>query len=229
MQEILDFLKELRVNNDRVWFNAHKPEYLAVKSKVEALTVSLINGLSAIEPLASSLRPEDCLYRIYRDTRFSQDKTPYKTHIGIYLNPRGGKKSEYCGYYLHIEPGNCMIGGGSWWPPMPLLKAIRKDIFDNADEYIGIIENPDFKKIFPSVGGDLLKTAPKGFPKDWEHIDLIKPREYTAMVKLTDRQLVAKNAFDRIMEVFKTLKPFNDFFNFTIEENPELAFCRERR
>lgn len=229
MQEILDFLIQLRENNNREWFNANKSTYLNVKSKIELLTQDLIEIVQKFEPSAETLRPSDCLYRIYRDTRFSQDKTPYKSHIGIYINPRGGKKSEYCGYYLHIEPGNCLIAGGSWWPPTPLLKAIRKDIYENVDEYLSIIGNSDFKKIYSSVGDDLLKTAPKGFPKDWPHIDLLKPRSFTAMAKLTDHQFTSKKLLSLAEDYFRTLKPLNDFFNFTIEENPELAFCRERR
>ncbi|MDE6811173.1 MAG: DUF2461 domain-containing protein [Muribaculaceae bacterium] len=229
MRQILDFLTALRSNNNREWFNAHKDQYLEVKLKVENLTLRLIEILRDIEPSAVNLRPADCLYRIYRDTRFSSDKTPYKTHIGIYLNPHGGKKSEYCGYYVHLEPGNCMVAGGSWWPPTPLLKAIRKDIFDNVDEYLGIIRNPEFTEVYPSVGGDLLKTAPKGFPKNWEHIELIKPREYTAITRIPDRIMTSKKIWDIIQNDFRLLKPLNDFFNYTIEENPELAFCRPRR
>lgn len=229
MKQILDFLSSLQENNNRDWFNAHKDVYLEVKRKVEKLTEDLIGIVSNIEPAASALKPADCLYRIYRDTRFSVDKTPYKNHIGIYINPRGGKKSEYCGYYLHIEPGGCLMAGGSWWPPAPLLKAIRQDIYDNIDEYLGIIDNPEFKAIFPNVGGDFLKTAPKGFPKDWEYIDILKAREFTAIAKISDRQFVSKKLYEIVAQGFQTLKPLNDFFNFTIEENPELAFCRQRR
>ncbi|MDE5842429.1 MAG: DUF2461 domain-containing protein [Muribaculaceae bacterium] len=229
MRQILDFLTALRSNNNREWFNTHKDEYLLVKQKIESFTAELIEILKGIEPEASMLRPSDCLYRIYRDTRFSTDKTPYKTHIGIYLNPKGGKKSEYCGYYVHIEPGDCFVAGGSWWPPAPLLKAIRKDIYDNAEEYLGIINNPDFKAKFPSVGDDFLKTSPKGYPKDWEYIDLLKPRSFTAFTKIPERTLTSKGLLKVIREDFDLLKPFNDFFNFTIDENPELAFCRPRR
>ncbi len=112
MKEILSFLKELSANNNREWFEAHRPTYLEIKKKVEDMTQTLIDGIAKFEPTASALRPSDCLYRIYRDTRFSPDKTPYKNHIGIYINPFGGKKSELAGYYLHIQPGNMLVGGG---------------------------------------------------------------------------------------------------------------------
>lgn len=229
MKKILDFLKELKKNNNREWFGEHKGDYEDVKREVEELTRKLLAGMAEFEPRAAMMVPADCLYRIYRDTRFSPDKTPYKTHIGIYISPIGGKKSEYAGYYLHIEPGNCMVAGGSWCPPMPLLKEIRSEIYANVDEYLEIIENPEFKAAFPIVGEDLLKTAPKGYPKDWEHIDLLKPRSYVAYSLLSDREILRKDLAEEVVDRFRMVKPLNDFFNYTIEEHPELADCRPVR
>ena len=122
MKTVISFLRSLRRHNDRIWFNEHKDQYLAVKDRIEVLTARLIAGVSEFDPEASRLRPADCLYRIYRDTRFSADKTPYKTHIGIYINPPGGKKSPTCGYYLHLEPDNCLVAGGCWCPALKLLR-----------------------------------------------------------------------------------------------------------
>lgn len=229
MKEIIDFLKQLAANNNREWFNAHKSEYLSVKDKIESLTSLLIARIAEFEPEAGRLSPSDCLYRIYRDTRFSADKTPYKTHIGIYINPRGGKKSEYCGYYIHIEPGNCVVGGGAWYPPAPLLKEYRNEIYNNVEEYLEILENPEFATHFTPLWEEPLKTAPKGFPKDWEHIDLLKPRSFTVGARISDREFCAKGSIDRIIDLCRIMKPYNDFFNFTLEEHPDLAFCRPRR
>lgn len=223
MKQTLDFLRRLAANNDRDWFNAHKEEYLEVKAEVETFTRHLIETVAELEPDAVMLTPTDCLYRIYRDTRFSNDKTPYKTHIGIYVNPHGGKKSEFCGYYVHIEPDNCLVGGGAWFPEPPLLKEYRKEIYSNIDEYLGIIENPEFKKYYSPYWQDELKTAPKGYPKDWEYIDLLKPRSFTVSAKLSERDLCSKKAIEKLSDLFRRLKPFNDFFNFTLEEHPELA------
>ena len=223
MKDILNFLADLSANNNREWFNANKERYLKVKAEVEAFTAELIDIVAEIEPLASRLTPADCLYRIYRDTRFSADKSPYKTHIGIYINPRGGKKSEYCGYYVHIEPGNCLVGGGGWWPEAPLLREYRREIFDNDEEYREIICNPEFTKYYHPYMQDPLKTAPKGFPKDWEHIDLLKPRSFTVAATLTDRQFTGSKLKSHLRTLFRILKPYNDFFNFTLEEHPELA------
>lgn len=109
IKNILRFLRSLRRHNDRVWFNENKEKYLQVKAETEQLTVLLLQRIAEFDADATRLSPSDCLYRIYRDTRFSLDKTPYKTHIGIYINPPAGKKSPRCGYYLHLEPDNCLV------------------------------------------------------------------------------------------------------------------------
>ena len=218
MKSIIAFLRSLRKHNDRIWFNENKDRYLGVKAKVEALTERLIAGVSEFDPDAARLKPSDCLYRIYRDTRFSADKTPYKTHIGIYINPPYGKKSPRCGYYLHLEPDNCLVAGGCWCPEGAMLKAIRQDIFDNVEEYLDIIGSEEFSKYYSNVGDNLLKTAPKGFPKDWEHIDLLKPRDFTAFAPLGTDDLTAKDFESRVLERMKAAKPLNDFFNYTIDE-----------
>lgn len=222
MKDILQFLSELRDNNNREWFNANKERYKGIRKKTEIVSASLIAGLSEFEPEAGRMSPDECLYRIYRDTRFSADKTPYKRHIGIYINPFGGKKSTLAGYYLHVEPGNCLIGGGLWCPPAQILKAVRKSIYDNIEEYLEVIENPEFKEFYPVVGEDLLKTAPKGFDKDWEHIDLLKPRSFTVMAPISERTLCSKDGLKKVVEGFKIQKPFNDFINFVFEEDKSL-------
>lgn len=218
INKIISFLRSLRRHNDRVWFNENKERYLAVKAEVERLAERLIAGVAEFDPDAARLRPSDCLYRIYRDTRFSADKTPYKTHIGIYICPPYGKKSLRCGYYLHLEPDECLVAGGAWCPESNILKAIRQDIFDNVEEYLEITESPEFTKYYSRVGDNLLKTAPKGFPKDWEHIDLLKPRDYTAFSMLSAEDLEADDFVERVLERMKAVKPLNDFMNYTIDE-----------
>lgn len=218
MQEILSFLRSLRRHNDRGWFNDHKDRYLKVRQEVEKLTMRLLAEVAEFDAGALRLQPSDCLYRIYRDTRFSADKTPYKTHIGIYINPPFGKKSPRSGYYLHLEPGNTLVAGGCWCPEGDVLKAIRQDIYDNVDEYLEIIENPEFSKYYKEVGENLLKTAPKGFPKDWEHIDLLKPRDFTAYSPISEEMVKSDGFIPEVVDRMKALKPLNDFFNYTIDE-----------
>jgi len=222
MKEILQFLRELKDNNDREWFNQNRERYNDVRRKVEAVAETLIVSLSEIEPEAVRMKAADCLYRIYRDTRFSNDKTPYKRHIGIYINPHGGKKSQMCGYYLHIEPENCFVGGGLWCPPAGILKAVRQSIYDNIEEYLEIIGNPEFKAFFPVVGEDFLKTAPKGFDRNWEHIELLKPKCYTVLSAISDRTLCSRDGLKKVVEGFRVQKPFNDFINYIFEEDESL-------
>lgn len=226
MKEVYSFLRELRMNNNREWFNKNKNRYLNVKKIIEDFTQDMINRLAAIEPDAARLSPSDCTYRIYRDTRFSYDKTPYKQHIGIYICPKGNKKSYRAGYYLHLEPGQSFIGGGCWCPPPPLLKSLRQSIFDNIEEYLEIIDDKEFRNHYGSVGGNPLKTAPKGFPKDWEHIDLLKPRDYTVLANVPDSFFTSSETPGKVMEYMRILKPFNDFVNFLIDENPSLDNSR---
>lgn len=220
VKEIMDFLRSLRGNNNRIWLNEHKDIYLAARQKVETLTESLIAGVAMFEPAAARLRPSDCLYRIYRDTRFSPDKTPYKTHIGIYINPPGGKKAPTCGYYLHLEPGQTLVAGGSWCPPAPQLKAIRQDIYDNVEEYLEIIGNPEFTRYYATVGDNPLKTAPKGFPREWEHIDLLKPRDYTAYSPLTDADAESADFKQKVLARMKAVQPLNRFLNYSLLQEP---------
>lgn len=221
MKEILDFLTRLAANNNRPWFLAHKDEYNAIKEQIEVLTACLINEISQFDSSAVHMVPSQCLYRIYRDTRFSQDKTPYKDHIGIYICPPRGKKDGHrAGYYLHLQPGNCLVAGGAWCPDSALLQRIRTDIYDNVEEYLEIIKNPDFARYYPTVGEDLLKTAPKGFPKDWEHVELLRPRSYVVGTPLTDSETCSPDMMAMVLERMRPLKTFNDFLNYAID-NPE--------
>lgn len=143
---ILDFLKVLAANNNREWFQEHKAEYLSVQADFEELLAGVIARLSPWDESVAHVLPRDCTYRIYRDVRFSSDKSPYKTHIGGYINARG-KKSNHCGYYLHLEPGNCMLAGGSWCMPADMLRAVRQSVCDRIDEYRAIVEDPASRSI----------------------------------------------------------------------------------
>ncbi|MDE5882750.1 MAG: DUF2461 domain-containing protein [Muribaculaceae bacterium] len=218
MKKILKFLKSLSENNNRDWFNEHKDEYLRIKSDIEQLTQRLINEVAAFDPEAAYLTPADCTYRIYRDTRFSSDKTPYKTHIGIFINPPMGKKSNRMGYYLHIEPGKSLVAVGTVCLPSKIVTAIRKSIFENVDEYLEIINEPEFKEFFPEIGENKVKTAPKGFSKDWSYIDLVRPRDFCASHYLSDEEMCSSELVEKVGKLFRVSKPFNDFINYTIDE-----------
>lgn len=218
MEEVLYFLKQLRHNNNKEWFEKNKTRYISVKDYIENLTQELLNGISEYDNKSIYLTPKECTYRIYRDKRFSMDKTPYKTHIGIFINPPYGKKSFRMGYYLHLEPGHCAIGVGNVCLPPKLITRIRESIRDNIVEYLKIIENPMFKKYFKKIGENPVKTAPKGFSKDWEFIDLVRPKDYYASHSLKTKEVLTKNFPKKAIEIFKAGKPWMDFINFSIEE-----------
>ncbi len=221
MKQIFKFLSALSRNNNREWFNSHKDEYLKVKEKVEHLAGELINRVASFDQDAAYLSVADCTYRIYRDTRFSTDKTPYKTHIGIFICPPYGKKSNRMGYYLHIEPGKSMVAGGTVCLPSKTVTAIRHSIYDNVEEYLQIVDNPEFKEAYPKVGENEVKTAPKGFSKDWPYINLVRPRDFVVSHDLTDEEMCGKDLTEKVGRLFEVCKPFNDFVNYAIDEVSE--------
>lgn len=218
LKDVLQFLRELAANNNRVWFNDHKDIYQQVKATTEELCRKLVDVVSETDSRARWLTPANCMYRIYRDTRFSPDKTPYKTHIGIFINPPLGKKGPTCGYYLHIEPNNCFFCAGTIGLPGNVITAIRKSIYDEIDEYRSIVEDPAFKKYFTQLGEDPLKTAPKGFPKDWGYLDYVRPRNFIAMMPLTHKFICRKDLVTALREPIVQAGRFNRFVNYTIEE-----------
>ncbi|MDE5774534.1 MAG: DUF2461 domain-containing protein [Muribaculaceae bacterium] len=217
MKQIYSFLKSLARHNDREWFNAHKDQYLQVKKVADDFAENLLAALAAIEPQAALLTVKDVTYRIYRDTRFSSDKSPYKTHIGIFINPPKGKKSLRYGYYFHLEPGASLICAGNMPGPSRLTKMIRQDIYDNIDEWLSIVESPEFKTYFPTVGSDPLKMAPKGFDKNWKYIDYLKPRDFGAYMEVSDDFYTAPDLIDRLVPVMVQMKRLNDFINYTVD------------
>ncbi|MFB6343438.1 DUF2461 domain-containing protein [Saccharicrinis sp. FJH62] len=212
MKQILEFLSDLKQNNNREWFNGNRKRYDEAKKTFIAFTELLINELRTIDPEIPLLDPKSCVFRIFRDVRFSADKSPYKTNFGTYMSP-GGRKSIYAGYYFHMEPDNCFIGGGCYMPQAPELKAIREAIYQSPEDYLDITNNKAFKDMFGEVWGDELKTAPKGFDKEWEHIDLIRKKSYVGMRQLDPAILESPDLLDECRKTYTTLYPLNRFLN----------------
>lgn len=216
---IFDFLEQVKRNNTREWMAEHKDEYMAVKDLRDEIAQQFINEISTIDPEAAGMPVNNCVYRLMRDTRFSTDKSPYKTHIGIFVCPPYGKKSLLSGYYLHLEPGASIICGGNYCLPTKHLTAIRNDIRDNIEEYLSIVESPEFKQYFPTVGGDLLKTAPKGFDRQWKYIDYVRPRDFGVVMSLPDSFFDNDDFISRLLPMLRQIKRLNDFINFSITES----------
>lgn len=216
---ILNFLTQLRRHNTREWMAAHQTEYKKVIAERNETAERFIAAISTIDPAVAGFPIEKCVYRLMRDTRFSEDKTPYKTHIGIFVCPPLGKKSLMSGYYLHLEPGASFICGGNYELPTKYLTVIRNDIRDNIEEYISIVESPEFKQFFNKVGETWLKTAPKGFSRDWEYIDYVRPKDFGVMMSLPDSFFNNPDYIEQLIPCLVQIKRLNDFVNFALTES----------
>lgn len=177
---ILNFLVDLQLNNDRPWFNKHKDEYLDAKNEFDSFINQMIPEVKSFDSFVDVDTAKDCVFRIYRDSRFSNDKSPYKTNFGGVI-AKGGRKSIYGGYYIHIDPNQSFIGGGIYRPQANELKAIRYHIYNHPNVFKEIINDATFKSLFGNIQGDKLKLAPKGFPKDFEEVDLLKHKSFAVI------------------------------------------------
>ena len=217
-QRILHFIGELSANNNREWFNAHKEEYLAVKGDLEQFTQQWLDAMQTIDPQLADLKPKDCLYRIYRDIRFSPNKLPYKDWIGIILAPHGGRKSRHSCYYLHFQPGQCMFAGGMWCPEPDTIKALRQDIYDNYEELEEIFAREEVHPYFTSFDTDgQLKKVPSPYPKDFPHPTWLSRNSFTFSVGLTDKQMCSKGFFNHLLNLCRAAKPLNAFLDYTLD------------
>lgn len=214
--QILDFLNLLAVNNNRDWFNEHKSEYTRLRNGWLDDLGKLLSCMSEYEPALANVEAKQCAYRIYRDTRFSANKLPYKNHFGALLGV-GGTKCPLASYYLHIQPGDCGIYGGLWCPERDVLNALRHAIDDNFEEFTEIIDNPDFKSRF-LITGDTLKKLPQGFSPETPAAKYVKMKEYLLAMQVPDDFFNSDDWVEKVADNFRYMKPFNDFLNYTITE-----------
>jgi len=184
--QILNFLYELQANNNREWFQANKDRFDVLKKDFTETVQQLINRIGLFDPEVAGIEAKDCVYRIYRDVRFSPNKLPYKNHFAAYI-AQGGRKSERAGYYLHIEPGNSLLSGGLWQPQPKLLKMLRRDLYDQIEEFQAILDKPSFKKVFPGLEGEKLKRMPAGYPAEGLHKDVLLYKDFCVSSQKPDR------------------------------------------
>lgn len=231
MHDIIEFLTELSANNNREWFAEHKEWYQECYAKFVDFSGQYIKRLSEFDPALAVLQPQDCIWRIYRDVRFSKNKNPYKEWFGCFPaagvpgQPRTwGKHSLRGGYYMHIQPGQCMFAGGIWEPTKELLTALRKEVEANYEEVEAIMASPSWQRYFGNdfdTSWGVLKKVPAGFDPEFIHADWLKHKDYTFSTPLTDEQVSAPDFLDTIVEIAKAAKPMNDFLNYTFEEYGE--------
>ncbi len=218
MKEILTFLRQLKKNNNKVWFDAHRDKYQAVKEEFTSTIEMLISEIAKFEPRISGLSPKDCIFRINRDIRFSNDKRPYKENFGAAITP-GGKKSPLGVYYFHLEPGDESIVAGGMYMPMPdVLKKIRQEIDYNPQPFLSIMKNKTFRNYFGELSGDQLKRTPQGYPEDHPHADLLKFKSYIVVRGFSDKEVMEKNFLKEVIKSFKAMKPLNDYLNTAIDQ-----------
>ena len=219
MEEILDFLARLHDNNTREWFDAHRKEWAHVKGLVATLAGELIEGIAAFDPSVQGLRVQDCTYRIARDTRFSNDKSPYKNWIGIFIAPHG-KKSGYAGYYLHLAPkgdrlvGEHMLISGIYCPDSTLLRSVREEIFDNGAELTHAI---DVAHGFRLNTDNKLKRVPAGFPADCAFAELLKHKDWCLEKPVDKKFLLADDFVARTVAEFRKTYPFISQINRAVQ------------
>ena len=210
---LFSFLNELKTNNNREWFQANKDRYNQARLAFESFVNELIPLIRTVDPLVDMVTAKDCVFRIYRDVRFSNDKSPYKPNMGAYI-ARGGKNSVMAGYYVHFEPGASILAGGLYMPPAETLRKIREEIYFQADDFKKIIHNKDFVDYFGEMDDPgKMKNPPKGFSKDFPEIRLLKFRSYAVMHPVPDELAIKDNYLEYALGVFRTLYPLNAWFN----------------
>lgn len=216
LEKSFSFLRLLRQNNNREWYHANKNIYNEAKLEFEHITEILLHEMIIIDKSLAGLTPKECIFRIFRDVRFSKDKSPYKTNFGAFLTA-GGRKAGNAGYYIHIEPGESLVAGGIYMPPSPVLKAIRQEIYEHTDEFKEIVSKTRKNSEFEGFFGEKLKGAPRGFPKEFPDIELLKYKSYGLSKSLTDNDITDKNALQKIVIDFKKLHPLIKFINEAIK------------
>ena len=217
MDKVLQFLQELSENNNREWFNDNRIRYHENRDKIIFLIDVLINEIKVFDPEIAGVNPKDCMYRIFRDVRFSKDKRPYKTNFGGFI-AKGGRKSIYPGYFFHIEVSQSFVGGGVYMPVPAPLKAIRDFVAEHGSDFLKIINEPAFKKIYPEMYDHQLKTAPRGIAKNHEFIDLLRYKSFV-FSKTTDNKIIRENRFiEDTVQAYSELHNANVFLNEALKK-----------
>ncbi|NTW51630.1 MAG: DUF2461 domain-containing protein [Chlorobiaceae bacterium] len=220
-ESTLDFLKGLKANNTREWFEAHRPDYQAAHNDFFDTVVQFVQSVSGFDPAVAEARldPKSCIMRIYRDIRFSKDKTPYKTGFFAYVS-EGGRKGPLAGYYLHLEPGASFTGGGLYMPEPPALEKSRRAIDSRYSEWLSIVTNPALLKEFPEgvQPSGTTKRPPKGYDDSNPAIGYLKFKGYYTQRFLCDNEVMASDFIDTLSNSCRAALPMVDFLNDALSE-----------
>jgi uncharacterized protein (TIGR02453 family) len=214
----LKFLKDLKKNNNKPWFDAHRKEYEAAKTDFASFVQLIIDKHGKKDETVAHLKAKDCTFRINRDVRFSKDKSPYKDNMGAYMS-RGGKKSPFGGYYFHCQPGRCFAGGGLWMPMPPELNKVRQEIDYNFADFKKIIGSKKFKSVYKDLSRDaeyVLTRVPKGYQPTNPAAGYLKMKSFVALTSLKDSDLTSKDLLKKTATAFEALQPLIEFINESI-------------
>jgi uncharacterized protein (TIGR02453 family) len=208
-KEVFSFLEELKLNNNRVWFENNKKRFLNIKNDIKLVSSEIVDKINSHDDIESSK-----IFRIYRDVRFSKNKTPYKTNLGISFkrsspNLRGG-------YYFHIKPNESFIACGFFNPNKEDLLRIRKELEFDSDDFRDILNNKSIKNNWGDIDGDPLKTSPRGFLKNSPNIDLIRMKRFIFLKKYSDDSVFSSNFVEKISNDYKVLRPFLDYMSMVL-------------
>jgi len=206
-------------NNNKPWFDANKSRYLTANDDFAQMITDLIERMSDTETELSGLQAKNTIYRIYRDLRFSPDKTPYKTHFSANIAP-GGKNSIRCGFYVQLEPGRSICGGGLWIEDKEILKAVRNELASVPEDLLEILDKPSFRKFYPDGLWNFqkLKKVPAGYDANLPHADLLKYKHFIVSADLSDQLLRSAELYDFIIEAHREVYPLFRFLNSILED-----------
>ena len=213
-----EFLTNLAENNYREWFHAHRTEYEAAKQNVLDVATQLLAEINTFDKIGV-FDVRKCMFRIARDTRFSHDKSPYKTNFGVILTPDGTTRSELAGYYMHIEPGNSFLSCGLYMSMPDVLKAVRTAIDEDYEVFQKIISKKEFKQTFGDLSrdDDALSRVPQGFDKDSPAADYLKLKHVYVMVSLKNKEAMASTFLQKALGYCRLMKPLGDFLNEAVK------------
>lgn len=215
-KNILDFLSELNLNNSKEWFDKNREIFNSIMKDYKKVINELSIEISKFDPDFKPTKAEDYIFRIYKDLRFSKEKIPYKTHIGAYIC-NGGKKSPKAGYYLHLEPDNCFLGGGLYKPSTAHLHALRQEIYFSTNQFLEIINNPDFVQNVDGLMDDKAKKMPKDYSETHIAAEYLKYKSMISIKNIPTKNVFKNDFMDVVLKTFKSMQPLNAFINNALE------------
>ncbi len=218
--EVFKFLREIRDNNNKQWFDTHRAEYDLARTSFLGFVGRFIEMVQKVDPTVGEHDPKQCVYRFYRDIRFSADKSPYKRHFGAFVC-QGGRKSHMPGYYMHVEPGNCFFCTGNYGLPPEMLKRLRTEVSNFPEELDAIVNEEEFKRRMRLWDEEMLKTTPRGYDIAPQYAEYLKLKSLNARVDYTESEVTAEDFEEKLLHDIETSAPLNAYFRRALDTEPD--------